>query len=88
MPAKLVLPPAEPIAVGEEGEPDINRAPVAACPRCGGVWFLEIVQYRVVPAEMYAAAHPELVVRGGVQRARIVVAECQHCRQLVELPRG
>jgi len=85
-PAKIVAPPeGTPVAAVEEGKPDINRSPVAVCPRCGGGWFVELVQTRMVGPEVWAPGDPEAT---GTRRARIVVLECRKCNQLVELPAG
>ena len=66
------------------GGPDINAAPVVKCPRCGEIWFVDLVQYRMVPPEIWAPGRPETEWR----RAKVTLNECCQCRQLVELPTG
>lgn len=88
LPAKIApAPPGEEEAAQKAGDPGqmmLAGTPVMTCPNCGGVWFVDIVSYRMVPPEKYAPGNPDAK---GWRRARAVVCQCVGCRQWVHLPR-
>jgi hypothetical protein len=79
MPAGIVAP--------IEGPDDVKHAPVMICPECHGMWFEEIIQYRIVTGTYFSALTPlEDVWKQKTRRARIVVCQCRFCGTLVRPP--